>query len=104
MGLYDAEWKTYRRLWLISLLGLLGALPTCFLVYTLSRLRIPGLILFLIWAGYVLVVFGAWLLLNYFRCPHCNELFASTGWGSHSVFARKCAHCGLKKFSDGPRE
>jgi hypothetical protein len=106
MGLYDADWKRYRMLYRVSLFGFLGALPTCLLVYGLSRLHLPSLVLVPIWIAYVLVAMGvgAWFLLNFFRCPRCNKLFAITWWSNLSIFARKCVHCGLQKFSDGEEQ
>ncbi|HTX75996.1 MAG TPA: hypothetical protein VMD29_07315 [Terracidiphilus sp.] len=51
------------------------------------------------------MVFGAvgviaWFQLNYFRCPRCGRLFAIASWYNLSIFARKCVHCGLRKFGE----
>jgi hypothetical protein len=39
------------------------------------------------------------LQLQTFSCPRCGDNFSSNGFDQYSVFARKCVHCGLKKFS-----
>lgn len=99
MALYDNEWQKYRRLRKQALFGFVGFLPLILVALALRRLDIftPFLVLFI----YILLVFTAWVRLNFFLCPHCRRLFAITWWYSLSIFAQKCVHCGLRKFSDG---
>ena len=45
----------------------------------------------LIWMGLFGIAAG-WLSM--FRCPRCNNLFASS-WTVQNPFARRCLHCSL---------
>jgi hypothetical protein len=102
MGLYDSQWQRYRRLRLLSLLSLLPFCPFILGVYLHGTLESPIPLPILMFFGMVGV--GAWFVLNFFRCPRCNKLFAMTWWFNLSVFAQKSSHCGLKKFSNGDEE
>jgi hypothetical protein len=95
MALYDAAWRRYRHLRTASLLGALGFILLFALPRVGASLHAP-----LTFAVAALLV-GAWIPLNYFRCPRCRKLFAITWWFNLSLFAPRCVHCGLPKFSDG---
>jgi hypothetical protein len=99
MGRYEEQWRRYRRLRRLSLLVLLPFCGVPFFPHGDGSLSLPVLFPIMMLSGFVGV--GAWFLLNYFRCPRCGRLFAITWWYSVSIFARKCVHCGLRKFSDG---
>jgi hypothetical protein len=99
MGPYDAQWRRYRRLRLLSLLSLLPFCPVIIGLCLHGTVELPIQFPILMVFGFVGV--GAWFLLNHFRCPRCGRLFAITWWYSLSIFAHKCVHCGLKKFSGG---
>jgi hypothetical protein len=99
MGRYDSEWRSYRRLMLLSLLFVLPFLPALIRPHVLDFLDLPIPIPVLFVCGLVGVV--AWFRLNSFRCPRCGKRFASTWWFNLSVFTWRCVHCGLKKFGDG---
>ena len=49
-------------------------------------------------AGVKALVHGSFEPLS---LPSLFNLFAITWWCNLSIFARKCAHCGLLKFGDG---
>jgi hypothetical protein len=84
---------------LISLFGFLGI---ALFVVLAEGLKLPELsVPFPIIAVYILIVVGAWFRLNFFLCPRCKKPFAIAWWFNLSVFARKCVHCGLEKFTDG---
>jgi hypothetical protein len=102
MGQYDVQWRWYRWLRRIALLGFLGWVPLLLLFALLLNcgVHIPALIPKL----YLFLVFGAFVLLNFFPCPRCHWPFAISWWYSLSIFAWKCVHCGLKKFGDGGEE
>ena len=98
MSRFDSQWGRYRRLRLLSLLSLVP-FGTVFLLLEFpgsQELRIPFSIAMVL--GFIGV--GAWFMLNFFRCPRCGKFFAMTWWYNLSIFARKCAHCGLRKFSE----
>jgi hypothetical protein len=99
MGRYDSQWRRYRRLRLLSLLFLLPFCPFILGLYFHHTLEFPSIFPFLMFFGFVGV--AAWFVLNFFRCPRCDKFFAISWWYNLSIFARKCVHCGLKKFSDG---
>jgi len=99
MGRYDSQWRSYRRLRSLSLLFLLPFCPFILGLVFHQTLELPILFPVLMIFGFVGV--GAWFVLNFFRCPQCGKFFAITWWYNLSIFARKCVHCGLKKFSDG---
>jgi membrane-anchored protein YejM (alkaline phosphatase superfamily) len=85
---------------MFSLLGLLGFVPFILLllaVFNWMDVPLPARV----GKAYLLLVGVAWFLLNFFPCPRCKWPFAITWWYSLSVFAPRCVHCGLKKFSDG---
>ena len=98
MSRYEMQWQRYRRLRLLSLLFLA---PFCAFIPALivhGTVELPALFPIFMLFGFVGV--AAWFVLNFFRCPRCGKLFAITWWYSPSIFARKCVHCGLKKFGD----
>jgi hypothetical protein len=95
MRRYDSQWQGYRRL---RLLSLLFVLPFCAMPLVLVFHISPQLLLFSMPFGFIGA--GAWFVLNFFRCPRCGRFFAMTFWYNLSIFARRCVHCGLKKFSD----
>jgi hypothetical protein len=39
--------------------------------------------------------------VTYFRCPRGRKAFAATWWYRLGVFARRCVHRGLPKYTDG---
>lgn len=99
---HSKDWDAYRVRRNIAIVGFV-----CFLPVFALLLRIIG---HSSWAGYVVGVLGfAWLFGIFisgvsvlrFRCPRCNEPFGATRWYNKSVFARKCVHCGLPKYSNG---
>ena len=104
MGKYDVQWRIYRWLRRISLYGFLGWILGMLLIGLLTGLDIPVPIPVLVLKAYLVIVFGAWVLLNFFLYPRCHWPFAITWWYSLSIFAWKCAHCDLRKFSNGDDE
>ena len=97
MGRYDTQWRRYRRLQMLSLLVVVPFAAGFLLVEfpDSPAVRIPVSIAIVF--GFIGV--GSWFLLNYFRCPRCGKLFAINWWYNLSIFARKCVHCGLRKFT-----
>src|ERR1700751_3969031 len=102
MSEYKAEWEEYRRLrrtllfvWLLYVpcVGLF-ALVCNLLFHTFVPVAVFA-ILWTIWFAFSTVS------LEQFSCPRCGNrfdkgpgFFAPRTW----LFARKCQHCGLKKF------
>lgn len=103
MSEYEAEWKEYRHLrqnlilvWMLYVpcVGLFALL--CNLLFHSLGPAFAFALLWMIW----FVVAGA--RLEQFKCPRCGNRF-DKGPGFFAVrtwiFARKCPHCGLKKFA-----
>jgi hypothetical protein len=98
---YGRQWDEYRRSRNIVLVALVGFVPFSAVARLLANLtKIPSLFAIAMFGWLVLLVCGAGGLGS-FRCPRCGELFGETWWYRVGVFARRCMHCGLKKYSNG---
>jgi len=99
MADYQQAWKEYRRLRNLNFLlqAILAAI--CWLVYTVSdgplRLRIPVFVLLILIIAALVYESGK---VNDWPCPRCGKVFARESYNK-GFFARRCAHCGLKKYS-----
>jgi hypothetical protein len=104
-SLYEKDWAEYRKIrnsafW-IWVLGV----PAIFVLIFPVSLILPKLtfilmtVLAISWmAGFLYYA----LRFQTFSCPQCGEMFSSKGFYNLSFLARKCVHCGLKKFSTQP--
>src|SRR5215469_9727894 len=105
MATIEAGWQRYRRLTWQFLLAWLGCPIAIWLVGGLSSRYLPESAAEYLVAALLVACFIAFLVtgirLQTFRCPRCSERFSMRGFSQYSVFARKCRHCGLKKFSLG---
>jgi hypothetical protein len=101
-GKYDVGWKRYKLWRNLGIVGWLGFFPFVIAAGALTRRFFHSPIFFSVAAV-------AWLILMayacgeaaYWRCPRCGKPFAATWWYRLGPFARRCAHCGLPKYSDG---
>jgi hypothetical protein len=103
MNEYQADWQQYRRLrrklllvWLLYVPGVgLFASASDYLFHTLA----PAFAVAMIWMIWFLFANGSF---EQFSCPRCRNRF-DKGDGAFAarmwLFARKCQHCGLKKFA-----
>jgi len=98
---YHRQWGTYRRWRNLSILALVAIYPAGWLGGEVGqRFKHPDnwFLAFLI--GWLLLAAVVWGRFDDFRCPRCGKHFFHVGW-SRNFFARKCVHCGLKKYSNG---
>jgi hypothetical protein len=102
MDSYQEQWDEYKRRRNTLLLLFVAYIPAVVAVIGVSRLLFSSLfpayaaaILFMI----PLVVAGS--RFNHWPCPRCGKPFHSAGWYYNSL-ARRCVHCGLRKYGDGP--
>jgi hypothetical protein len=98
---YRAAWDEYKRLRSFCFLIWLGGVPFLAVLSYLLGLASPR------FAEYVFFILGlAWIVswiyfaasLQSWSCPRCGNRFSATWWYNKSIFARKCVHCGLRKF------
>ena len=104
MNEYTEDWKEYRRLrrmffasWLLFPLTAMLASSVSF-----RLLRSPALGLIVAAIHFLWWMKCCWEFAT-FSCPRCGENFAGGKglWAvNRGVLARKCAHCGLKKYAE----
>ena len=96
---YAAAWQTYRKrrvafmaavFSFAVLLALVGLVPTPALFASYWWTVAPFFFVWFTIAGF---------RLTYWHCPRCNKpFFTRLLWGN--LFARRCLHCGLAKWSN----
>ena len=103
MAVLEEDWQRYRRMRWQFLLVWVGGIPSIWLMNVLVTGRLPAAVAELLNAVLLVALFIAFLgmaiRLQLLRCPRCKEHFSTNGFVQHSILARKCIHCGLKKFS-----
>jgi hypothetical protein len=104
LGRYDVEWKIYRRLRTSALLLAVGLVPFIGLAYFLNQVAHAKTLLSIVVILYAALFFTTQLRLTFFLCPRCHKWFATTWLFNRGLFARKCVHCGLRKFSNGEEQ
>jgi len=104
MSPYGQRWQVYRRFRRDLLLVSAGFFPWVLGVGVLAALVVShrlsavfGVVAACLYAFFLGVVF---IRMEKFRCPRCGGHFASSRWYTKSIFARKCVHCGLRKFGE----
>jgi len=101
MNGFERQWNEYRKRRNLFLFAFLGGLPIVsglgslgsWVLHTLA----PFPILAISWIAFFVV---AGIRLSCWPCPRCGDWFAATWW-SHNLFAQRCVHCGLPKYSNG---
>ena len=101
MNGYQQEWQEYKRcrnqFWLV----IASYMPVCFAVAFVSiklfHTLVPGFVVAFIWMG--LFLFTG-IRLNIYACPRCGKWFSATWWYNLGFLARRCVHCGLKKYEN----
>jgi hypothetical protein len=96
---YDLAWKRLRNLKLVAVLIFIASLPCGLLMSTLMD-RYQPLGVIVLW----LPIVALWYVIyrtNSFQCPRCKGRFDPLGTYSlwKNQFGKRCAKCGLKKFS-----
>jgi hypothetical protein len=101
MSGYQLEWQEYRRRRNQFFLVFASYVPVCsavaFVSMKLFHTFTPGFVVACFWMG-LFVLTGCRVQL--WPCPRCGKWFSSTGWYTYGLFARKCVHCGLRKFEN----
>jgi hypothetical protein len=100
--MYEEDWTQYRRdrrdFWIVFV----GYVPSMSLAAVVSEWLFHSYTLaFILAAAYMLLVIVAGIRVSGFYCPRCSETFAGTSLYNLGFLARKCQHCGLRKFSQG---
>ena len=99
MSEYRQSWLRYKRLRNLFIIMLLGFLPFVRIADTLSQrlfhsaiLSVPLVLI------YFVILYAAGFRLAVWRCPRCGKWFAATWWYNLGFLARRCVHCGLRKY------
>ena len=95
---YTHQWRVYRRLWMGSLLLLLGFVPASHIAFVISERALHseklGLAITIVW---LLAWVFTWVSVCAWRCPRCRRRYIGRWWYGNVWFFRKCAYCGLPK-------
>jgi hypothetical protein len=101
MADYRQDWEEYRRFRNQWLLVILTYVPVCgavaFVSGRLLHTLAPAFVAAFLWMA--LFVFTG-TRLSVWRCPRCGEWFSSTWWYRKGFLARRCVHCGLRKYQE----
>jgi hypothetical protein len=96
---YAAGWQEYRRLRRNFFLVWFGYIPIVGVLAELGYWIFGNFILGFISAGaYALLFLITSAQWGQFSCPRCGEYFASKTFIRLGPLARKCMHCGLRKW------
>jgi hypothetical protein len=105
----DAAWDELRRrrraFWLTILLLPLWLVPGGMIQHVLAGFGFgaASLVTFLVVVVPPLACVGiGYLRLIFWPCPHCGSCFHVTWWYGN-MFARRCVHCGLPKWTPKPK-
>ena len=99
-GDYEQRWRAHRRgTWAVALLFLTFIPAGIFVAPLINKLLPPAAdaewVIFPVW--FVGIIISAFYLMHR-RCPRCRKYFYSKSW-HHNPYARKCLHCGLRKYA-----
>jgi hypothetical protein len=97
--MYEEDWKQYRRyrreFWIVFV----GYVPAMFVAAILSNWLFHSFKLaFVLALAYMLLFITAGIRVSGFYCSRCANWFAGKWWYNLGFLARKCQHCGLRKF------
>jgi hypothetical protein len=99
MSDYQQEWQEYKRIrnqfWLVFA----SYAPVCYVVGLVSikflHTFAPAFVVAFLYMG-LFIFTGSRMQL--WRCPRCGKWFSATWWYNLSFLARRCVHCGLRKY------
>jgi hypothetical protein len=99
-GRYEQQWLEYKKrraLFMFVFVGYGASVAVIsYLTQNLSYNHKLTNILGFSWFLFMIVAIGR---LQVWRCPRCGErFFMKSYW--HNLFASRCLHCGLEKYSD----
>lgn len=101
MSDYQQEWQQYKRrrnqFWLVFV----GYVPVCGAItlfsFELFHTFTPGFVVAFLWMA--LFMFTG-IRVQMWRCPRCGKWFSATWWYNLGPLARRCVHCGLRKYEN----
>jgi Zn ribbon nucleic-acid-binding protein len=92
-------WREYRRRRNLLLFAFLGGVPL------VSITAVAGEKFFhsaapasVVAVGWMVLFAVAGIRMNFFSCPRCHKPFFLKWW-YHDLFAGRCVHCGLPKYT-----
>lgn len=92
-------WQAYRKRRNLVWFAFLGYVPVCLLVafvsFKLFSTLKPAFVVAFAWMGFYVVAGNLFLR---FPCPRCGKPFFAKWW-YYNGFARRCVHCGLRKYA-----
>ena len=99
MNDFGESWREYRKRRNLLLFAFLGYVPVVFIV-ALVTMRVfgsttPAFVAAFTWMAFYVI---AGIRFQRFKCPRCGKWFFAKWW-YHNMFARRCVHCGLTKYS-----
>jgi hypothetical protein len=109
MGDYRDAWREYRRLRNLSLLTLLALATILWLVHAVSdKGRVAEIPVFMVLILDVAALVAVSERIRKWPCPKCGYPFqfegseTAFGWQGYNkgFYARRCANCGLRKYSN----
>jgi len=98
---YRQDWEHYKRLRNEWILVFVSYVPVCALVGVLSEKLFhtftPAFVVAFLWMA-LFAVTG--IRLQLWPCPRCRDWFSGKWWYNKGFLARRCVHCGLRKYQN----
>jgi hypothetical protein len=98
---YEQDWKDYKRIrnrWLFVFAGYIPVVGAVgFISIKLFKTFVPAFIVAFLWMALFLIT---GIRVNVWLCPRCGEWFSGTWWYNLGFLARRCVHCGLRKYQN----
>jgi hypothetical protein len=101
MSGYRQHWKRYKFWRNLALLALAGFFPVILVARFIARIfNLPVLFIIMAFAWFLLIA-SSGLQASNLRCPRCGKPFSIASWYRMGVYAQRCVHCGLPRYSNG---
>ena len=112
IGMYSYKWEERRKMRRLVLVLVIVGLLIFALVPLANHVseairRGVAYLLFGAWAAVCVTLFAFYILYIYWDCPRCGKPYHMKGgffWRWINPFTRRCLHCGLPKWDNGPQE
>ena len=101
MADYGREWERYRFWRNLLIIAIVGVAPVFWLARFIGDRVHSGYVFGIVAPVWFLFLLSAGAETGYFACPRCGKWFSVGLFYRLGPFARKCAHCGLKRYSNG---
>jgi hypothetical protein len=97
-----AAWEELRSLYRAAGLSFVAIFPGTAAAAALGTWLLDSAVpVVVVWLALVVLFTALSNRVLQWPCPRCGEPFFRTWW-YHNPFARKCAHCGLRKSASRP--